>query len=309
MPTIRQFRYLVAVADTLSFRRAAQRCHVSQPTLSDQIRTLELRLKVQLIERSRRKVVLTRVGLDVVERARRILRDVQDIVDLAERGRHLLEGMVRLGVLPSLGPYLLPHVLPDLRQRYPDLTLYLREGSADELLRRLEDGDLDLLLFPLPVRRGDLAVAPLFGEPLWLALPRAHPLAACERIAPADLHGLTILALEPGHSLHATVQSLCRAHGADLRLDYATTSLDTLRQMAAMGIGATFLPALYVRTEARHDPQLAIRPFAEPAPARNIGLIWRAPSARGDEYRALAAHIREVLRSHVPEVATLPADG
>lgn len=306
MPTLRQFQYLVAVSDTLSFRRAAERCHVSQPTLSDQIRELEAKLKVQLIERSRRKVVMTQIGREIAERARRVLRDVQDIGELAERGRHILEGTLRLGVLPSLGPYLLPLVLPYLRQRYPDLTLYLREDTADGLLQRLDDGELDLLMFSIPVKREGFSVAELFREPLWLALPKDHPLSVKDRLEAADLKGLTVLVLETGHSLHATVLALCRDHGAKPLLDFATTSLDTLRQMAAMGVGATFLPALYVRAEAMQDPALAVIPFAEPSPSRDIGLVWRAQSARRSEYLALAAHIRDVLATDVPEVIPLP---
>lgn len=306
MPTLRQLRYLVAVAEKLSFRRAAEICHISQPTLSDQIRELEARLKVQLIERTRRKVVMTPIGREIADRAQRVLRDVQDIIDLADRGRHILEGTLRLGVLPSLGPYLLPLVLPYLHQRYPDLTLYLREDMAEGLLQRLEDGGLDLLIFPVPVKRDGFSVAELFREPLWLALPKGHALSGKERLAPSDLRGLTVLALESGHSLHAKVLALCHDCGAKPLLDFATTSLDTLRQMAAMGVGATFLPALYVRAEARQDRQLAVVPFAEPAPSRDIGLVWRVQSARRSEYLALATHIRDVLAADVPEVVTLP---
>lgn len=305
MPTLRQFRYLVAVADQLNFRRAAEVCHVSQPTLSDQIRELEERLKVQLVERSRRRVVLTPIGREVVEKARRVLRDVQDIVDLTERGRHVLEGTLRLGVLPSLGPYLLPQVLPYLHQRYPELTLYLREGTADDLMRRLEDGDLDLLIFPIPVRRQGFSWVEVFREPLWLALPIDHPLGQKDELEPHDLQGLTILALEPGHSLHAKVLALCRESGATPLLDFATTSLDTLRQMAAMEVGATFLPALYVRTEAQHDSRLTLRRFREPGPTRDFGLVWREQSARRSEYLALATHMRDVLREQVPDVTPL----
>jgi LysR family hydrogen peroxide-inducible transcriptional activator len=305
MPTLRQFRYLVAVAETLSFRRAAEICHVTQPTLSDQIRELETRLKVQLIERSRRKVVITPLGLDIADRARRVLRDVQDIIDLAERGRHILEGMLRLGVLPSLGPYLMPLILPYLRQRYPDLKLYLREDTASGLMQRLEDGELDLLVYPVPVRRAGFSTAELFREPLWLALPKDHALSSKKQLQPGDLKGLTILALESGHSLHAKVLSLCRDYGANPLLDFATTSLDTLRQMAVMDVGATFLPALYVRAEARQDPQLSVVPFVEPGPSRDIGLVWREQSARRSEYLALATHIRDVLTNDVPEVLAI----
>lgn len=309
MPTLRQFRYLVAVADQLNFRRAAEVCHVSQPTLSDQIRELEGRLKVQLVERNRRRVVLTPVGREVVEKARGVLRDVQDIVDLTERGRHILEGTLRLGVLPSIGPYLLPQILPYLHQRYPDLTLYLREGTAEDLVQRLEIGDLDLLIFPVPLKAQGFSSVAVFREPLWLALPLDHPLGQREQLDPADLRGLTILALETGHSLHAKVLALCREFDATPLLDFATTSLDTLRQMAAMDVGATFLPALYVLSEARQDARLTLRPFRPPAPSRDIGLVWRAQSARRPEYLALATHMRDVLAANVPDIIPLPLAG
>lgn len=305
MPTLRQLRYLVAVADTLSFRRAAETCHVSQPTLSAQLGALEVRLKVQLVERNRRRVVMTPLGAEIAERARRVLREVRDISELAEKGRHILEGTLRLGVLPSLGPYLFPHVLPFLRQRYPGLTLYLREDTAENLMRRLREGDLDVTVFPLSLRPEDLTAVPLFDEPLWLALPSGHPLAGKDVLRLDDLRDLIVLALEPGHSLHAQVLELCRAHGARALLDYATTSLDTLRQMAGMGVGATFLPSLYVRAEALNDPQIVVRPFAAPPPRRRIGLVWRKLSARGSEYAALASHVRDALSEAKADVAVI----
>ena len=306
MPTLRQLRYLVALADTLSFRQAAKACHVTQPTLSDQIRELEKRLKVELFERTRRSVTPTPIGREIAERARVVLRDVQDIVDLADRGRHVLTGTLRLGVLPSLGPYLLPLILPYLHRQYPDLTLYVREDTREGLLRRLGDGDLDLLLYPLPLNQDGFTVSALFREPLLLALPNEAALGTKEQIAPEDLKGLTVLALESGHSLYEQVLALCRQYGATPLLDFATTSLDTLRQMAAMGLGATFLPALYVRSEARRDPLLAVIPFAHPGPSRDIGMVWRSQSARHSEYQTLAVQIRDLLADDVPDVEPLP---
>ena len=305
MPTLRQLRYLVAVTDTLNFRRAAQTCHVSQPTLSAQLRALEERLEVQLVERSRHRVLLTPIGREIAARSREVLSSVQDIIDIADRGRHILEGMLKLGVLPSLGPYLLPHVLPYLKVRYPKLALYLREDTAGNLLRQLDDGDLDLLIFPLPVTRDGFDYTPLFDEPLLIAFPRDHPLARKEKLRGRDLRGETILALEQGHSLHETVLDLAREHGAKPLLDFETTSLDTLRQMATMGVGATFLPALYVKAEAADDPEIVVRHFSDPEPKRCIGLVWRKKSARRSEYLALATHIRDALAESVHEVTLL----
>ncbi len=302
MPTLRQFRYLVAVAETLNFRRAAELCHVSQPALSDQIRELEDRLKVQLIERSRRKVVITPLGREVVDRARRILRDVQDVVDLAERGRHVLQGTLRVGVLHSLGPYLLPPILPHLHKRYPQLTLYLREDTTENLLRRLEEGDLDLLLFHRSHRSSGLTVEPLFEEPLRIVVASDHRLAEKSVLERADLHGLSILTLESEHSLHDHVLGLCNEFGAEPLLDFATTSLDTLRQMAAMGVGAAFLPALYIRSEVGDDPGLRVLSLSPTEPKREIGLLWRSQSARQTEYLALAIHIRDAVAARMPEL-------
>ena len=161
MPSLQQLRYLVALSETLHFRRAAERCHVSQPTLSGQDR-----LGTKLVERGRRaKVVLTPIGKEIAGRARQVLRDVGDIVELAKYGREWLNGTIRLGVLPTLGPYLLPYVLPELHQSYPELRLYVREGMPSALINGLEDGDLDLLLFPLPVKEADLTFARMFREP------------------------------------------------------------------------------------------------------------------------------------------------
>lgn len=302
MATLRQLSSLVAIADALNFRRAAERCGISQPALSTQLQELEAELKVQLVERSRRRVLLTPIGHDVVARARRVLQELQAIGQLAERERHFLDGTIRVGVLPSLGPYLLPHILPSLKQHYPALTLYLREGVAGDLLRRLDEGDLELLFFPLPIADPAFETEPLFDEPLWLALPRDHPLAGKPRIEEGDLHGETILALEPGHSLCEAVLALCRLWNAHPLLDFATTSLDTLRQMAGLGVGATVLPALYVRAEALQDPQITVKPFGEPSPCRTIGLVWRRETARRDAYRTLADLIRDALSMNVPEV-------
>jgi LysR family hydrogen peroxide-inducible transcriptional activator len=212
-------------------------------------------------------------------------------------------------VLPSLGPYLLPHILPHLKEHYPKLTLYLREGISDDLQHRLEEGDLDLAILPLPILRLELEADPLFAEPLWLALPKNHRLAVKRRLRESDLAGETILALEPTHSLYEQVLTLCRTWNAKPLLDFATTSLDTLRQMAGMGLGGTLLPALYVRAEAKQDPHIVLKEFAGSRPIRTIGLIWRKQNTHGDEFRILATLMREALALHVPEVTPLGDGG
>jgi len=301
LPTLKQLRYLVAVAENLHFRRAAELTNVSQPTLSGQLRELEYRLGVQLVERSRAKVVLTAQGREIAERAKVVLRDVQEIIDLAKQGRSELGGTVRVGVLASLGPYFLPHILPNLHHDYPDLKLYIKEGLPDRLLEYLDDGTLDLLFFPLPVNGADLRTAPLFREPLWIVMPSDHELAASDKIEGAHLKGKTFLALEPGHRLHEQVRGLCEQYGADFSLEYEGTSLDTLRQMVAMGMGFSFLPALYVRSEVLHDRQVIAREMASRPPFRLVGMVWRQHSARSEEFEKLAELIRRFLKmSDVP---------
>ena len=305
MPTLQQFRYLVAVAETLHFRRAAEMTHVTQPTLSGQLRELEDKLGVQLVERSRAKVILTPIGKDIAARARTVLRDVQDIVELAKHGQSLLGGTIRVGVLQSLGPYLLPHILHEIHKSYPSLKLYVREAMPQSLLGGIDDGSLDLLMFPLPVKGADLETTRLFREPLWIVAPSDHRLAAKERAERQDLKGETVLTLERGHKLHDQVSELCEQFGAELSLDYEGTSLDTLRQMVGMGMGISFLPALYVRSEVLKDSQVAARELRSRAPFRMVGMIWRRHSARQEEFLALAGLIRGILKGRVPEVTVM----
>ncbi len=305
MPTLQQLRYLVAVAETLHFRRAAELTHVTQPTLSGQLRELEQKLGVQLVERSRAKVILTPVGKEIAARGRTVLRDVQGIVELAKHGQSLLGGTIRIGVLQSLGPYLLPHILPELHRSYPSLKLYVREGMPQALLNGVDDGSLDLLLFPLPITGADLHTVRLFREPLWIVAPYDHALADKDPAERSDLKGETIMALERGHRLHEQVRELCEQYGANLALDYEGTSLDTLRQMVGMGMGLSFLPALYVRSEVLQDDQVIARELRGRAPFRMIGMIWRRHSARQDEFLTLAGLIRSILKGSVQEVTVM----
>ncbi len=296
MVSLQQLRYLVAIAETLHFRRAAEKTNVTQPTLSGQLRELEERLGVQLVERSRARVVLTPIGKEITVRAQRVLRDVNDIVSLAKQGQSLLGGTVRLGVLPTLGPYLLPHILPELHESYPALKLYVREGMPQELLDRLDDGSLDLLLFPLPLKGADLVTVRLFREPLWIVAPSDHSLAQRGEVDRSDLRGESILALEKGHRLYEQVRDLCDQYDANLALDYEGTSLDTIRQMVGMGMGISFMPALYVTSEVMEDKQVAARLIKGRTPFRLVGMVWRKQSVRHDEFETLAELIRRSLR-------------
>ena len=305
MPSLQQLRYLVAVADTLHFRRAAETVNVTQPTLSTQLRELELRLGVQLVERTRARVVMTPVGTEIAARARRILREVADIRDLALRAQRPLSGTIRVGVVQSLGSYLLPHLIPDLHDGFPDLRLYVREGLADALIQRLEEGAIDFLFYPLPLVRADLVTVPLFREPLLVVVPREHRLAGATGIRPEDLRGETILTLEPGHRLYEQVRALAEDYEAVLSHDFEGTSLDTIRQMVAMGLGISLLPALYVRSEVARENLVVARPMAGEQPSREIGMVWRQGSARDAEFRDLSEIVAGILTGRVPEVSVL----
>ncbi len=303
MTTLQQFRYLVAIADTLHFRRAAQRANVTQPTLSrQQLREFEEKLGVQLVERSRFRVVLTSVGAEIAVRCKTILHDVDRIVEIAKHGASVLGGTMRIGILHSLGPYLLPHVLPEIRSRYPSLKTYIREGMPGDLVGDLEEGDLGLLVFPLPVNGADLASEALFHEPLWVVAPKDHRLASRSAVRRADLREEAVLTLEHGHRLHEQVRELCDEFGARLSLDYEGTSLDTIRQMVGMGMGISFLLALYVCSEVLHDRQVEARRLSSRPPFRAIGMVWRRTSSRAEEFRTLAALFREQLSDAIPDV-------
>jgi LysR family transcriptional regulator, hydrogen peroxide-inducible genes activator len=305
VPSLQQLRYLVAVADMLHFRRAAEAVNVTQPTLSSQLRELELRLGVQLVERTRSRVVMTPVGTEIAARARRVLAEVGAIRDLARGAQRPLAGTIRVGVVQTLGPYLLPLVIPDLHEGLPDLRLYLREGLADPLIRRLEDGTIDLLFCPLPLVRADLVTVPLFREPLMVVLPRDHPLAAAGAVPRAALRGQTILTLEPGHRLYEQVCALADEFEAAVSRDYEGTSLDTLRQMVAMGLGLSLLPALYVRSEVARETLVVARPIAEAPPSRVIGMVWRRESSRDAEFRDLSQIVAGILTGRAPELTVL----
>lgn len=305
MPTLQQFRYLVAIADTLHFRRAAEMVHVTQPTLSGQLRELEEKLGVQLVERSRSGVTLTPIGQQVTSRARRVLRDVADISTLARAGSDPFDSTIRVGIVGSLGGYFLPLVIPSLHAAYPALKFYVREGLASDLMMRLRDGTLDLLFFPLPVSEPALRVEPLFHEPLLVVMPADHRLAADPIVERSSLNGETVMTLEAGHRLHDTVAQLASETGAVLSLDYEGTSLDTLRQMVATGLGLSILPALYVRSEVAREQLVTARALSEPQPGRDIGMVWRQTAAQGAAYENLAAAIRTTLRATAPEVRVI----
>ncbi|HYH38629.1 MAG TPA: hydrogen peroxide-inducible genes activator [Azospirillum sp.] len=292
--TLRQLRYLVSVADTLHFGRAAERCHVSQPSLSAQIQQLEEVLGVQLVERTQRRVLLTPAGRDAVARARRILGEMSDLAAAARSAAAPLGGELRLGAIPTLAPYYLPRVLPALRRDHPDLRLFLREDLTGRLLDSLKAGALDSVLLALPVDEPGLEHAAVFDEPFAVALPAGHPLAARPALTERDLSGERLLLLEEGHCFRDQALAVCHRPGGPERDGFSGTSLATLCEMVAGRIGVTLLPEL---ARARAPEGVETRSFAEPRPTRRIGLVWRKGSPRGAELQQLAAY----LRRHLPD--------
>jgi LysR family hydrogen peroxide-inducible transcriptional activator len=305
LPNIRQLEYLVAIADTLNFRRAAERTNTTQPTLSEQLKALEERLGAQLVERDRSRVLLTPIGVQVVEVARRILRDSNEIRQLTASGGKELAGVLRLGLPPTIGPYLLPLVLPNLHKSYPALKLYIREDVPENLPRALGDGLLDIVITLLPVPGSDLVSQSLFREPLYLVAAADDALSARSRVERADLSGRDVLALGRGHQLHDVVVALCEELGARLRYDFEGTSLDTLREMVMMGLGVTFLPGLYVRREIVADPNLKVIALHGRSIHLNVGIAWRRSSALQSSYERLAAFFRQAVETELSDLGRI----
>ncbi len=298
VPNLRQLEYLVAVADTLHFRRAAERSNTTQPNISEQIKALEERLGARLVERSRSRVLLTPLGVQIVEVARRMLRDLEEVRMLASTGGRELSGLLRLGLPPTIGPYLLPHVMPELHDAYPELKLYVREDLPEQLPRSLDEGSLDAIITLLPVAKSDFESSHLFREPLHLTVAHDHTLADKASVTKEDLEGQDMLALGPGHQLHDLVVNLCGEFGANLRFEFEGTSLDTLREMVIMGLGITFLPGFYVRREIDADPNLRTIPIEGRSIHRSVGMVWRRSSAHADDYGKLANFFRATIQEH-----------
>ena len=293
-PSIRQLEYLVALAETLNFRRAAERCYVSQPALSAQIQKLEQQLGVKLFERDPRRVLPTAIGEELAADARAVLERCDVLVERAVSHVDPLRGDLHLGAIPTVAPYVLPRVLPAVRRAWPEMRVLLREDRTDALVASLERGDLDLLLLALEPVLGDAETLPLFDEAFVLALPKGHALAAKQSVTVEDLAGEEVLLLEDGHCLRDSTLELCRRSGAHEIADVRATSLGTLVQMVAGGIGVTLLPEMAVDVEVRGD-DIELRPFAPPVPVRRVGLAWRRSSLRKDGYRRLG----ELIESSV----------
>jgi LysR family hydrogen peroxide-inducible transcriptional activator len=291
---LRDLRYLVAVADHRHFGRAAEACFVSQPTLSTQLKKLERELGVELVERNPGHIMLTAAGEQVVARARVVLHEADDIVDIARRAQDPESGSLRIGLFPTLAPYLLPHVVPHLHARFPKLELLLVEEKTEVVHQRLREGDLDVGVLALPIHDEQLHTEVLFAEDFVLAVPIDHPLATTA--GPVDtsvLDGEHVLLLEEGHCLREQALAVCQLAGADERSGFRATSLETLRQMVAAGVGITLLPELAVRPPVPPSPDVVLLRFHEPVPRRTIAMLWRRTSVYADLLPAVADVVRD----------------
>ena len=290
---LRDLGYLLALAEHRHFGRAAEASFVSQPTLSTQIKKLEEQLDGQLVERNSRQVLLTPLGEQVAQRARTILAQVDAIKELARQSKQLDSGTLVLGVFPTLGPYWLAHVVPRVVERFPKLQLLLVEEKTETLIEQLAMGKIDVAVLAKPVDNDQFDSLPLFDESFVLAVPRNHPLAEQPRVRIADLAKHSLLLLSDGHCLREQALSVCAMAGTKEQA-FRATSLETLRQMVAAGVGATLLPALATLAPVPPNPALSLIPFAAPQPMRSIAMFWRQSSARAEFYERLAPFLGAV---------------
>jgi LysR family hydrogen peroxide-inducible transcriptional activator len=290
---LKDLRYLVALADEKHFGRAAERAHISQPTLSAQLKKLEDYLGVQLIERNPKQVTLTEAGEQIVSRARRILEASDEVVTLARGHRDPLAGKLRLALLPTIGPYLLPRVAREIRKALPRLELRLYEYQTAQMLEKLHDGQVDVGILALPIDLDGLESRPLYDEPFTVALPEHHKLTKKTTLKVEDLKDEPLLLLEDGHCLRDQALAVCSSVGMQEKQDFRATSLETLRQMVATGAGVTLLPELASRGAYGSARGVVLRPFVKPTPVRHIGAVWRKTTARLPAIEALCKIVME----------------
>lgn len=296
-PTLRQLQYFVAVAETGRFGEAAAKVNVSQPSLSAQIAEMEQQLGAQLFERGRQGAMLTPKGEQLLSRCRQILRDVEDLKALAGHDPGDLAGRIRIGILPTIGPYLLPLATRQLHSKYPDLLLHVREERTIDLETHLHDGQFDAIISTAE-DHANVDYEVLFEERLWICSASDDPLGQdTSEIGLSDLKGRALLSLGHGHRLNLTIQSIAKAAGAYVSTEYEGTSLDAIRQMAEMGAGIAVLPSLYALTEAKRDPDLIVRPINDPLAIRKVALLWRDTSPLSHNLQPLAEELAKVAKA------------
>lgn len=290
-PTLKQLRYLVALAKTLHFGKAADDCHVTQSTLSAGIQELESLLGAQLVERSKRSVMLTSLGAAIVTRAQRILNDVDDLVGLAIAENNPKGGTVRLGIIPTIAPFLLPKIMPAIERDMPDLILHLREDKSGDLCDQLRIGDLDVVLYALPYPCGEAVELPLFEDSFVAAYPKKQ--APNGKIDPSDLKKEKLLLLEEGHCLREHALEACRLSDLSSPDTLAGTSLHTVIQMVAAGHGVTLLPQMAIDAGLIDNLDISLKTFKNLTPTRTIGLLWRKTNPRAKTFEALGTVIKK----------------
>lgn len=292
-PTLKQLKYLCAVARCHHFGNAAKACHVSQSTLSAGIHELEENLGVALVERNNKRVILTALGEEVVSRSQHILNDVDDLVGLCDASREPFSGRMRLGVIPTIAPFMLPRLLNALRRKYPRFQLFIREDLSANLVAALHAGELDILLLALPYPMEGVEEMPLFEDNFLLCYPQGHPLGERDSLSTGDLEGQDLLLLEDGHCLREHALEACKLKSDQVSLPYAATSLNTVVQMVANDIGITLLPQMANEARILSGTQARTRPFSEAGVSRGIGLAWRRKTPRRQEYEQLGEFIRQ----------------
>jgi LysR family hydrogen peroxide-inducible transcriptional activator len=292
---LKDLKYLVALADTGHFGRAAERTFVSQPTLSAQLKKLEEYLGVKLVERQPKNVQLTDVGKQIVTRARRMLNESDEIVALARDNTNPLSGKLKIALIPTIGPYLLPRVMQKIRKAMPDLKLMLYEHQTENLMRRLREGELDLGIIALPVDDEGLESRELYKEAFMVALPRNHPLARKSTIKVQDLSDQTLLLLEDGHCLRDQALEVCSRVDIREPEDFRATSLETLRQMVMAGLGITLMPEFAVDPPFGSQRGLTVRQFGKPPPMRTVGAVWRKTSTRSAAIARVCDVVHDVM--------------
>ena len=298
LPSIKQLQYLTALAQTEHFGKAAQICNVTQSTLSAGIKELETVFGITLAERTKRSVIITPIGREIAERATKLIRDAQDMMALSAASDGPLTGRLQMGVIPTIAPYLLPQLLPLLRNSYPRLDLTLRETQTAVLVEEVLSGKLDVALLALPVNDNRLVEQPLFEDPFVLVIPASHPLVKQKQIDAKTLNQENLLLLEEGHCFRDQAIEFCSTSGLpDNMSQFSTlgaTSLATIAQMVSADFGITLLPQMALEQETAHNKKLAVRPFTPPQPSRTIGLIWRKNSPRLADFEVLGGVIKSV---------------
>ncbi|MGL4396081.1 MAG: LysR substrate-binding domain-containing protein [Hyphomicrobium sp.] len=308
--TLKQLRYFEALARELHFGRAAELCAVTQPALSMQIQELEANLGVTLVERTRHGVKLTSKGAELVPRMQRVLNDVRDLVDHAKQSAGLLTGVLRLGVIPSIAPYLLAPLLPLVKAQHPDLELHVRETQTETLLHELVEGKLDCLLLALPLRHTDIETLDLFVDRFVLALPKGQALSGSVRATRELVEQERLLLLEEGHCLRDQALTYCNLQQVDSVNTFGASSLSTIVEMVAAGFGITLLPEICIGVEDRARSVSLMR-FVDPEPSRTVGLAWRRSSPRIGDFHALGALVKQagadaLKRAHAIEERNAP---